>query len=292
MDRAQLADFLRTRREALQPEDVGLPRGPRRRTRGLRREEAAALSGMSTDYYSRLEQQRGPQPSPPMLAAIARGLHLSLAERDHLFRIAGHNPPPRSGSDHISPGLMRIIGRLGDTPAQVINELAETLWQTPLAAALLGDETRYTGAERSTYYRWFTDPAARLIFPEEDHPRHSRFFASELRAAYSRQGKGSRAEMLVERLLEVSEEFARYWSAHEIGAPRVEPKRFRHPELGEIETHCQVLLDPDQAQTLLVYTATPGSADDEKLRLLPAVAPRSTGADAGRPSSGTGPDLP
>jgi hypothetical protein len=72
VDRAQLADFLRTRREALQPEDVGLPRGPRRRTRGLRREEAAALSGMSTDYYSRLEQQRGPQPSEQMLGAIAR----------------------------------------------------------------------------------------------------------------------------------------------------------------------------------------------------------------------------
>lgn len=71
MDRAQLADFLRTRREALQPEDVGMPRGPRRRTRGPRREEAAALSGMSTDYYSRLEQRRGPQPSEPMLAAIA-----------------------------------------------------------------------------------------------------------------------------------------------------------------------------------------------------------------------------
>ncbi|MGP3987140.1 helix-turn-helix transcriptional regulator [Streptomyces sp. 3N207] len=278
MDRAQLADFLRTRREALQPEDVGLPRGPRRRTRGLRREEAAALSGMSTDYYSRLEQQRGPQPSAPMLAAIARGLHLSLAERDHLFRIAGHNAPPRLGSDHIAPGLMRILGRLDDTPAQVVNDLAETLWQTPPATALVGDESRFTGVDRSLYHRWFTDPATRLIYPEEDHPRHSRFFTAELRAAYSRQGKGSRAEALVERLLEASEEFAEWWSAHEVGVPRVEPKRFRHPELGEIEVHCQVLLDPDQAQTLLVYTATPGSESDEKLRLLPAVGTRSAGA--------------
>ena len=90
MDRAQLAAFLRTRREALQPEDVGLPRGPRRRTGGLRREEVAVLSGMSTDYYSRIEQRRGPNPSEQMLAAIARGLHLSLDERDHLFRLAGH----------------------------------------------------------------------------------------------------------------------------------------------------------------------------------------------------------
>ncbi|MBO8193087.1 helix-turn-helix domain-containing protein [Streptomyces oryzae] len=278
MDRAQLADFLRTRREALQPEDVGLPRGPRRRTRGLRREEAAALSGMSTDYYSRLEQQRGPQPSTPMLAAIARGLHLSLAERDHLFRIAGHNAPPRLGSEHITPGLMRILGRLDDTPAQVVNDLAETLWQTPPAVALVGDESRYTGADRSLLHRWFTDPATRLIYPEEDHPRHSRFFTAELRAAYSRQGRGSRAEALVERLLKASEEFAEWWSVHEVGVPRVEPKRFLHPELGEIELHCQVLLDPDQAQTLLVYTATPGSESDEKLRLLPAVGTRSAGA--------------
>lgn len=279
MDRAQLADFLRTRREALQPEDVGLPRGPRRRTTGLRREEAAALSGMSSDYYSRLEQQRGPQPSEPMLAAIARGLHLSLAERDHLFRIAGHNPPPRTGSDHIAPGLMRILGRLDDTPAQVLNELAETLWQTPLAMALVGDESGFTGADRSMYYRWFARPATRLRYAEEDHPRHSRFFAAELRAAYSRQGRGSRAEALVERLLETSEEFAQYWRAHEVGVPRVEPKRFHHPELGEIQVHCQVLLDPDQAQALLVYTATPGSESDEKLRLLPAVGARSAQAE-------------
>ena len=93
IDREGLADFLRRRREALQPEDVGLPRGQRRRTSGLRREEVAALCHMSTDYYSRLEQERGPQPSEQMIASIAQGLHLSRAERDHLFRLAGHQPP-------------------------------------------------------------------------------------------------------------------------------------------------------------------------------------------------------
>ncbi len=119
MDRNQLADFLRTRREALQPEDVGLPRGQRRRTGGLRREEVAALCGMSTDYYSRIEQQRGSRPSEPMLAAIARGLHLSLDERDHLFRLAGH-PTPASELrlEHVDAGLMRVLDRLQDTPAQ------------------------------------------------------------------------------------------------------------------------------------------------------------------------------
>ena len=159
MDRAQLADFLRTRRETLQPEDVGLPRGPRRRTGGLRREEVAALCGMSTDYYGRLEQRRGPQPSTQMLAAMARGLRLTLAERDHLYRLAGHDVPAREAlHDHVSPGLMRVLDRLADTPAQVMNGVGETLVQTPPAAALFGDETLRTGLARGMVYRWFTEP--------------------------------------------------------------------------------------------------------------------------------------
>lgn len=92
MDRAALADFLRTRRQGLQPEDVGLPRGRRRRTGGLRREEVAELSSVSTDYYSRIEQRRGPRPSERVLAALAGGLRLSPDERDHLFRLAGYAP--------------------------------------------------------------------------------------------------------------------------------------------------------------------------------------------------------
>ena len=158
IDRAGLAEFLRRRREALQPEDVGLPRGRRRRTSGLRREEVAVLCHMSTDYYSRLEQNRGPQPSEQMVASIAQGLHLSLDERDHLFRLAGHRPPERgAGSDHVSPGMLRIFDRLADTPAEIVTELGETLRQTPLGVALVGDATRFTGPARSIGYRWFTD---------------------------------------------------------------------------------------------------------------------------------------
>ena len=96
MDHDGLADFLRLRREALAPADVGLPVGPRRRARGLRREEVAQLTGMSVDYYSRLEQRRGPQPSTQMLSTLARTLRLGLDERDHLYRLAGHPAPERS----------------------------------------------------------------------------------------------------------------------------------------------------------------------------------------------------
>lgn len=280
MEREQLADFLRTRREALQPEDVGLPRGSRRRTRGLRREEVAALSGMSTDYYSRIEQSRGPQPSEPILAAIARGLHLSLDERDHLFRLAGHGTPQRSfRSDHVSPGLMRILDRLADTPAVVLTGLAETLMQTAPAVALLGDDTAFTGMARSRIYRWFTDPAARLIHPEEDHREHSRLFASDLRSAHSRQGggAGTPAGRMAEELQARSPEFAELWRAHEIGLRRPDSKRLRHPAVGVLELHCQALYDADQSQGLLVYTATPGSESYEKLQLLSMMGARPAG---------------
>ena len=275
MDRAQLADFLRARREALQPEDVGLPRGARRRTRGLRREEVAALSGMSADYYSRIEQQRGPQPSEPMLGAIARGLHLTLDERDHLFRMAGYGTPQRGlSADHVNPGIMRILDRLGDTPAQVISGLAETLRQTRLAVALLGDETGFTGLDRSLVHRWFTDPRARRIYPEDNHPLHGRILTSQLRTVYARQGADPRVGQIVESLLDRSEEFRKLWAAHEIGLGHTGPKRISHPDLGILELHCQILFDADDAQALLVFTATPGTESHEKLRLLSVLGDR------------------
>jgi transcriptional regulator with XRE-family HTH domain len=275
MDRVRLADFLRTRREALQPEDVGLPRGQRRRTGGLRREEVAALCGMSADYYSRIEQQRGPNPSEPMLAAIARGLHLSLDERDHLFRLGGHAAPPRVlRDDHINPGMMRVLDRLEDTPAQVMNHLGETLRQTRLAVALLGDESYYTGMARSLHFRWFTDPASRFIYPEEDHPMRGRLIAAGLHAAYARDGKGSRAAAMVDVLLAASPEFAVIWREHPVAGPYCEPMRVQHPRLGVLELNCQTLVDPDQAQALLVFTAAPGSESHEKLQLLSAAGDR------------------
>ncbi|MGF7234955.1 MAG: helix-turn-helix transcriptional regulator [Frankia sp.] len=272
MDRSQLADFLKKRRAALQPEDVGLPRGPRRRTGGLRREEVAALCGMSVDYYTRIEQERGTRPSEQMLVAIARGLHLSLDERDHLFRLAGHNTPRRAlRTDHVNAGLMRVLDRLVDTPAEVISGVAETLVQTRLAVALFGDETRYTGLERSAVYRWFTNPESRRIYPDNTHPLHSRTYTADLRAAYARDGAGSRAEDIVTALLDTSVEFAALWATHEVGLRRSELKIIQHPEVGALELHCQMLLDVEQSQALLVFTAIPGTESYEKLQLLSVI---------------------
>lgn len=278
IDRTGLAAFLRRRRELLQPEDVGLPRGQRRRTSGLRREEVAVLCHMSTDYYARLERERGPQPSEQMAASIAQGLHLSLDERDHLFRLAGHNPPVRGTvSEHVGPGLLRILDRLADTPAEIVSELGETLRQTPLGMALTGDTTRFTGPERSIGFRWFTLPATRTLYAPEEHTLLSRMFTSGLRQTATLRGPDSRAAHYAGLLLERSEEFRSLWDTHEVGVRPGRIKRFLHPEVGLLELNCQSLLDPDQSHRLLVYTAAPGSESHDKLRLLSVIGTQTVG---------------
>ena len=279
-----MAGFLRQRREALQPGDVGLPAGARRRTRGLRREEVAALAAMSADYYTRLEQQRGPQPSEQMLTSLARALRLTRGERDYLFQMAGHNPPAPvsvSAAAHIAPALLRVLDRLSDTPALILSSLGETLAANRMAAALLGDESGYTGLARSGIYRWFTDPAARLLYPEDDRGRQSRAQVANLRAAYGSMGPRSRAGELVRALQKASPEFAELWERHEVARRFEDHKTLIHPELGPIELDCQVLFTEDQSQALLVLTAPPHTEGYEKLQLL-AVLGQEHFAGAGR----------
>ncbi|WP_212846777.1 helix-turn-helix transcriptional regulator [Actinoplanes ianthinogenes] len=280
IDRAGLAEFLRRRRESLQPEDVGLPRGQRRRTSGLRREEVATLCHISADYYSRLERARGPHPSEQMVASIAQGLHLSIDERDHLFRLAGHHPPVRSGAvgEHISPGVLRIFDRLADTPAEIVTELGETLRQNALGVALNGDLTRFTGPARSIGYRWFTDPACRALYHPDDHQLHSRVFASGLRHVVTLRGPGSRAAYLQGLLLDSCEEFRAVWDEHEIGIRYQHVKRLLHPEVGLLELTCQAMLDPEQGHSLLVYTAVPGTESYDKLALLSVIGAQTLAA--------------
>ncbi len=276
VDTASLGAFLRARREALQPEDVGLRRGTRRRTRGLRREEVAELCDMSSDYLARLERGSGLQPSPQMAAAIARGLRLTPDERDHLFLLCGHRSPGRRlSSEHVNPGLMRIMDRLRDTPAQVMGPLGETLLQTAPAVALLGEQTHYTGEERSAPYRWFTDPQARQIYHPEDHDRSSRVNVAVLRSASTREGPRSQAARLVASLLRKSPEFAALWERQEVGLRWSDTKRFIHPQVGRLDLFCQILLDPDHVQSLLVFTATPGTESQDRLALLSVLGTES-----------------
>ncbi|MEU0092998.1 helix-turn-helix transcriptional regulator [Kribbella sp. NPDC006257] len=272
MEYADLSDFLRKRRGALQPEDVGMPRGRRRRTPGLRREEVATLASMSTDYYSRLEGGRGPQPSVEMLGAIARALRLTLEERDYLFVLAGHGTPPRTTrACHVDPGMLRIMDRLHDTPALLLNRCGETVAQTPAHVAFAGEQTNFDGMERSEVYRWFVHPHARALYAEPELSTHSRLLVSMLRAVATVDGPKSYAASIARTLQELSPEFAAIWDTHEVVAPHSRTKRFRHPVVGELELYCEVIDNRDQQQTLIIFTAEPGSVSAERLELLSVV---------------------
>jgi transcriptional regulator with XRE-family HTH domain len=272
MDRDELADFLRRRRETLQPSDVGLSAGSRRRTRGLRREEVAALAHMSTDFYARLEQRRGSRPSEQTTAALARAFRLTPDERDHLFALAGHTPPPRAfRTDQPSPGLLRVLERI-DSPAQIVSDLGVTLSQNAQAEALVGVQTRYTGLRRSMIYRWFTDPEERRLHPEADHALHSRIHVGSLRSVHGRAADDPEARELVDALLHESDEFAAIWEHHEVPTRPRTMKRFVHPLIGPLTLDCQILTSENLTERLVVFTASPGSQDADRLALLSIIS--------------------
>jgi hypothetical protein len=255
---------------------VGVSAGARRRTQGLRREEVAWLAAMSTDFYARLEQRRGARPSEAMLAAIARALRLTLDERDHLFVLAGHTPPPRTvRAEQPSPGLQRVLDRLA-TSAHIASDLGVTLRQNALAVALFGVQTAYTGLRRSIIYRWFTGAAERRLLPVADHALRSRSLVADLRAVYRRGGLDPEAEELVAHLLHESEEFAQLWVQHEVASHAGEIKRFIHPQVGLLTLTCDTLTTENETQRLVVFTARPGSVDAARLERLAALCPQES----------------
>lgn len=243
--------------------------GVRRRTPGLRREEVAQLAGMSTDYLSRLEQSRGPQPSTQVLAALARALRLTEDERDHLYHLAGRTPPTfRRPNAHVSPGLLHVLDHLSDSAAFVVSDLGETLALNPLAAALQGPVPEPEGLDRYAIWRWFTNPAARARVPEEDWHAHSRTYVADLRATAARRHGDADVVELVERLPLASDEFAALWAEHDVAVRRAGSKRLIHPEVGMIDLLCEVLVGADGDQHLVVLFARPGTDAREKLDLL------------------------
>ncbi|MET7771510.1 helix-turn-helix transcriptional regulator [Nocardia sp. NPDC005366] len=269
MDRPGLADFLRRRREQLTPAEVGLPPGVRRRTPGLRRDEVALLAGMSTDYYTRLEQSRGPRPSTQVLASLARALRLSSDERDHLYHLCGHASPGRAlGDKHVGPGLLHMLTKLDDTPATVVTDLGEVLVQNRMHALLVGDHGERRGLDRYYAWRWFTDPGARAIFPEEDWDRLGRSHVADLRATAARRADDADVVEFIGALRAGSAEFEQLWNEHEVAVRLSDTKRIRHPAVGLVDTVCETLLTPNSAQRLLVYLPRPGTDAADKLDLL------------------------
>ncbi|WP_431965314.1 helix-turn-helix transcriptional regulator [Nocardia sp. bgisy134] len=272
MDRSELADFLRRRREQLTPAEVGLPPGVRRRTPGLRRDEVALLAGMSTDYYTRLEQARGPRPSTQVLASLARTLRFSNDERDHLYHLCGHQPPgPALGDKHVGPGLLHMLAKLDDTPAAVVTDLGEVLVQNRMHTLLVGDRAGSRGLDRYYAWGWFADSASRGRFPEEDWDRLSRQHVADLRATAARRAGDADVTEFIGALRAASAEFERLWTEHEVAVRLSDTKRIVHPVVGLIDTVCETLLTPNAAQRLLVYLPRPGTDAAEKLELLRVV---------------------
>jgi transcriptional regulator with XRE-family HTH domain len=272
MDRALLADFLRSRRARVRPEEVGLPPGARRRTPGLRREEVAQLAAISVDYYNRLEQARAPRPSRQVLTALGRALLLYPTERAHLFRLAGEVPDPPARPDDVVPhGLRHLLDRLTDTPAYVIDARYELLAWNPLAVAVLGDPDDWAPDERNLAWRMFRGRPA----PDVDLGGAGAVAArcvADLRAAAGRYPDDPALGRLLARLRADSPEFDRRWRDHGV-CVRDGPDRIllTHRAVGELALDREVLELAGGGQRLVLHTAAPGSRSAEALRLLSVI---------------------
>ncbi|MBF6173099.1 helix-turn-helix transcriptional regulator [Nocardia blacklockiae] len=268
-DRSELAAFLRTRRARLQPADVGLPDGLNRRTAGLRRQEVAQLAGLSVDYYIRLEQARGSNPSRQVLAALARALMLSADEREYLFRTAGENPPPVAGPNRVVPQSVRVIlDNLSATPAYVVDAAYEILAWNAAAVPFLGDLDARPGRDRNMI-RWiFGQPDDDPHWDDESAAAFARITVADLRAAYARYPGNPALAELVTELLGTSPRFARMWSDHEVEVRRGHRKTVRHPQFGPLEFECQLMHISDTDQRMILYCATPGSPTAAVFRTL------------------------
>lgn len=201
--------------------------------------------------------------------------------------MAGHSAPDRAATtEYVAPALLRVLDRITDTPALVLDALGRTLVQNDPARALFGDASGYAGPERSAVYRWFVHlETERVRYLEGDRDRRSRAQVASLRAAYGSMGPASAAAELARELLGRSEEFARLWDAQEVGRRFEDYKTLVHPTIGPIEVDCQALFTEDESQALLVLTARPRSEAASKLGLLAVLGTQRFAGSAAEPGS-------
>ncbi len=271
-NRTELGWFLRRRREALSPEAVGLPADvSRRRTPGLRRAEVAELAGISTNYYERLEQGRGPYPSPSVAAAIARAMRLSTDERCHLYRLAGHPSPGSGRFAGPDPDLVTLLAELQPTSiAQIVDGLGTVIAQNSLSQALFGLFAGRPGRGSNMLWRWFTDPQwrdARFLAREQEGM--ARAYAADLRASVDGRA-GHDADELIRDLHLAAPGFSELWARHEVRALRSAPKVLLDPRGRSLQLECAVARGRITGQRLLIFRPCPGTDTAGHLReLLP-----------------------
>jgi transcriptional regulator with XRE-family HTH domain len=268
-----LGMMIRTWRERLPPSAAGLPVSRGRRAAGLRREELADLAGISVDYIVRLEQGRATTPSASVVASLARALQLSTAERDHLYRLAQHVPPTDGViSDHLPPGVQRVLSRLGDVAVAVFAADWQLVWWNRGWAALLGDPCASPPRLRNFARDRFpvhAGPAHLALWPvtEADRDATDAAVVSDLRRATGRFPRDRRLAALIRDLNAGNKRFAGLWATGEVAAHREDHKTIDHPSVGPVTVDCDVLTDGDSELKIVIMTAVPGSEDETKLRL-------------------------
>jgi len=285
-----LGEFLRKCRADLSPEDAGIGgAGTGRRVRGLRREEVAALAGVSVDYYSRLEQGRHTSPSDAVVASLARVFRLDAAGRAHLADLARPRRAAAPRPQRVRPALHQMLASLTDHPALVLGRRTDVLAANALARALLTDWPALPPRERN-YARWMLlDPAARDAFL--DWPAVAAEVVGTLRLYAGRNPDDDRLAELVGELTIKSAEFRTWWNGHRVHERTHGVKRMLHPAVGALTLRYEALVLPgDPDQTLFLYTTDPGTESHDNLRLLGLLrggAPPPEGARS--PAAGPGP---
>lgn len=230
----ELGDFLRTRRARLTPEVMGLPRGSRRKTPGLRRAEVAQLVGVSVDWYTWLEQGRSITPSTQVLERLVQVLRLDANERNHLFLLAQQQPPPPLlvEVEVVSPALQHFIDQFGPRPAFVSGRRWDILAWNEAADALYGDHSRMNSRERNTIWSIFTNPLARQFIDNwEEDARH---LLAQFRSSCARYPGDSQLTELINDLLLASPEFRAWWPDHEVQGGQERQKTLNHPQVGQL----------------------------------------------------------
>ena len=278
--RAELSEFLRTRRARLKPEDVGLPDfGRHRRVPGLRREELAQLAGVSVAYYTRLEQGNGRNVSAEVLDSIARALRLTDAEQAHLTHLAKpkqHKKKPAARTQQVRGALRQLLDSIDGVPAYVSGRRSDILAWNRMAAAVFGDWSELPAQERNWARLVFLRPEYRDLFVEWEQKATD--IVSYLRMDAGCHPDDPRLSALVGELSVKSEEFRRLWATHDVKEKSYGVKNLRHPLVGDLTLSYESFrLTDDSEQSLITYHAELGSPSADALRLL-----ASWGADATR----------
>ncbi|MFE0629254.1 helix-turn-helix transcriptional regulator [Streptomyces sp. NPDC058864] len=286
----ELSEFLRQSRARITPESAGLPeRGAYRRVPGLRREEVAQLAGVSTDYYTRLEQGRQISPSTGVLDAVAAALRLDAAERAHLFDLAGPRPGaarrrPAPAVQRVRPGMRRFLDSFVDQAAFVLGRRTDVLATNHLARALLADFDAMPVRARNLT-RWILlDEAARSLYPDWEQVASE--MTATLRLDAGRHPEDTRTAELVGELAVKSEHFRRWWADHKVFDRTHGNKRHHHPVVGDLTVEYQAFTMPGETdQTLFLYLPAQDQASQDAWKLL---ASWSAGEPAARHAAGSG----